>query len=56
LGIEPLMPLFNISADEFQTLWEYNTVELRKLHEALRQLSSHRKAGLRDQPTPSASK
>jgi hypothetical protein len=56
LGIEPLMPLFNISAEEFQTLWEYNTAEVRKLHEALRQLSSHRKAGLREQPTPSASK
>jgi len=56
LGIEPLMPLFNISVDEFQTLWEYNNMELRKLNEALRQLSSHRKAGLREQPTASASK
>jgi hypothetical protein len=56
LGIEPLMPLFNISADEFQTLWEYNTHEVRKLQEALRQLSSHRKAGLREQPTSSGSK
>jgi hypothetical protein len=56
LGIEPLMPLFNISPEEFQTLWEYNTVEVQKLHEALRQLSSHRKAALREQPTPSASK
>jgi hypothetical protein len=50
------MPLFNISANEFQTLWEYNTVELRKLNEALRQLSSHRKAGLKGQQTDSASK
>lgn len=56
LGIEPLMPLFNISASEFQTLWEYNTVEIRKLHEALRQLSSHRKAGQREQPKTSESK
>jgi hypothetical protein len=56
LGIEPLMPLFNISAEEFQTLWEYNTQEIRKLQEALRQLSSHRKAGLREQQTPSGSK
>jgi len=56
LGIEPLMPLFNISAEELQTLWEYNTVEIRKLQEALRQLSSHRKAGLREQQTPSGSK
>lgn len=56
LGIEPLMPLFNISPQEFQTLWEYNTQEIRKLNEALRLLSSHRKAGLREQPTPSESK
>jgi hypothetical protein len=56
LGIEPLMPLFNISVDEFQTLWEYNNLELRKLNEALRQLSSHRKAGLKGQQTDSASK
>jgi hypothetical protein len=56
LGIEPLMPLFNISPEEFQTLWEYNTVEIRKLSEALRQLSSHRKAGQKGQPTDSASK
>jgi hypothetical protein len=56
LGIEPLMPLFNISPEEFQTLWEYNTVEIQKLSEALRQLSSHRKAGLKGQQTDSASK
>jgi hypothetical protein len=56
LGIEPLMPLFNISAEEFQTLWEYNTQEIRKLNEVLRQLSSHRKAGLREQATSSGSK
>ena len=56
LGIEPLMPLFNISAQEFQTLWEYNIAEQRKLHEALRQLSSHRKAGQREQPKTSENK
>jgi hypothetical protein len=56
LGIEPLMPLFNISAQEFQTLWEYNTTEVRKLNEALRQLTSHRKAALKEQPTTSVSK
>jgi hypothetical protein len=56
LGIEPLMPLFNISPQEFQTLWEYNTHEIRKLSEALRLLSSHRKAGLREQQTSSESK
>ena len=56
LGIEPLMPLFNISAEEFQTLWEYNTVEIQKLNEALRQLSSHRKAAQKGQQTDSGSK
>jgi DNA polymerase/3'-5' exonuclease PolX len=56
LGIEPLMPLFNISPEEFQTLWEYNTVQLRNLNEALRQLSSHRKAGLKGQQRDSESK
>jgi hypothetical protein len=56
LGIDPLMPLFNISQDEFQTLWDYNTQEIRKLNEVLRQLSSHRRAGQREQQTPSESK
>jgi hypothetical protein len=56
LGIEPLMPLFNISPEEFQTLWEYNTVEVQKLSESLRRLSSHRKAGLKGQQRDSESK
>jgi hypothetical protein len=56
LGIEPLMPLFNISPEELQQLWEYNTVQIRKLTDLLRQLSSHRKAGQREQANSSASK
>jgi len=56
LGIEPLTPLFNISPSEFQTLWEYNLIEIHKLNEALRQLNSHRKAGLKEPPTSSKSK
>jgi hypothetical protein len=56
LGIDPLMPLFNISQEEFQTLWDYSTQEIRKLNEVLRQLSSHRRAGQREQQTPSESK
>ena len=50
LGIEPLTPLFNISPIEFQTLWDYNLIEIRKLNEALRQLNSHRRGGLKEQP------
>ena len=56
VGIEPLMPLFNISPEEFQILWEYNTVEVQKLSESLRRLSSHRKAGLKGQQRDSESK
>ena len=45
LDIEPLKPLLRMSPDELTTLWEYNRVQLQKLHETLAALSSHRDEG-----------
>ena len=45
LDIEPLKPLLRMSPDELTTLWEYNRVQLQKLHETLAALSSHRDDG-----------
>jgi hypothetical protein len=42
LGIAPLMPLFTMSAEDFQTLWEYNLIAQRKLKESIFRLSTPR--------------
>jgi hypothetical protein len=42
LGIAPLMPLFTMSPEDFQTLWEYNLVAQRKLKETIFRLNTHR--------------
>lgn len=45
--IEPLMPLLTMSPQEFQTLWEYNKVQIQSLNQALTLLDSHRDSGQR---------
>jgi hypothetical protein len=40
LGIEPLIPLMNMSAKDFKTLWEYNVEAQRNLIKALTHLDS----------------
>jgi hypothetical protein len=45
LGIEPLTPLMSMSAEDFQTLWEYNVQQQRKLIAALTLLDTHRDTG-----------
>lgn len=40
LGIEPLIPLMTMSANDFQTLWDYNVVQQRQLVKALTHLDS----------------
>jgi hypothetical protein len=47
LGIMPLVPLLSMSAEELQTLWEYNIVQQRKLIETLTHLDSHQTTGQR---------
>ena len=42
LGIAPLMPLFTMSPEDFQTLWEYNIIAQRKLKETIFRLNTHR--------------
>lgn len=49
LGIEPLMPLFSMSPDDFQTLWEYNRVAQKNLIRTLQQVDSHRRKGQKEQ-------
>jgi hypothetical protein len=41
LGIEPLIPLMSMSAEDFQKLWEYNVEAQRNLIKALTHLDSH---------------
>ena len=41
LDIDPLMPLLTMSADTFQSLWEYNVEAQRNLTKALTHLDSH---------------
>ena len=41
LGIEPLIPLMSMSAEDFQKLWEYNVEQQRNLIKALTHLDSH---------------
>jgi hypothetical protein len=45
LAIEPLTPLMSMSAEDFQTLWEYNVQQQRKLIAALTLLNTHRNTG-----------
>lgn len=45
LGIEPLTPLMSMSPDDFQKLWEYNTMAQKKLIIQLEHLSSHLDTG-----------
>ena len=45
LGIEPLTPLMSMSAEDFQTLWEHNVQQQRKLVAALTLLDTHRDTG-----------
>jgi len=47
--IEPLMPLLTMSPQEFQTLWEYNKVQLQSLNKQLELLDTHRDTGQRKQ-------
>lgn len=47
--IDPLMPLLTMSPQEFQQLWEYNTVQIQSLNKALTLLDSHRDSGRRKQ-------
>jgi hypothetical protein len=47
LGIAPLMPLFTMSPEDFQTLWEYNLIAQRKLKETIFRLNTHRDTGQR---------
>ena len=56
LDIEPLKPLLRMSPDELTTLWEYNRVQLQKLHETLAALSSHRDDGQSKRKINSGSK
>jgi len=42
LGIAPLTPLFTMSPEDFQTLWEYNLIAQRKLKESIFRLNTHR--------------
>ena len=51
LGIEPLMPLFSMSAKDFQTLWEYNTASQKNLIRSLQVVDSHRRKGQKEQQT-----
>jgi len=51
LGIAPLMPLFTMSAEDFQTLWEYNLIAQRKLKESIFRLNTHRDTERRKQQT-----
>jgi hypothetical protein len=51
LGIAPLMPLFSMSAEDFQTLWEYNLIAQRKLKESIFRLNTHRDGVQRKQQT-----
>ena len=51
LDITPLFPLLTMSAEELQTLWEYNTVQQRNLIKTLSQLDSHRTTGQKRQQT-----
>lgn len=39
--IEPLVPLLNITREEFQTLWEYNLIQIKNLKNILNRLNSH---------------
>lgn len=50
LDITPLLPLLTMSAEELQTLWEYNTVQQKNLIKTLSQLDSHRTTGQKRQP------
>ena len=38
--IEPLIPLLNITPEEFQILWEYNLIQIKKLNDILNRLNS----------------
>lgn len=41
LDITPLLPLLTMSAEDLQTLWEYNIVQQRNLTQSLSQLNTH---------------
>jgi hypothetical protein len=41
LDITPLLPLLTMSAEDLQTLWEYNIVQQRNLTQSLTQLDTH---------------
>ena len=45
LDIDPLMPLLNMSPQDFQILWEYNVEAQRKLIQALTHLNTHLDTG-----------
>ena len=47
LHIEPLTPLMSMSPEDFQKLWEYNTVAQKKLTIQLQHLNTHLESGPR---------